>query len=394
MAALTVAGGPAPRRRPRDRRQQILTAAARGFWQLGYHQVGMADIAAAVGIGQSAMYRHFAGKGELLWAVIVDALDWIDAATEGAATGEQLLDALAVCSVRRRELGVLWDRESNHLPRERRREARRRLSELAERIVDSLCARGVPRTEAVLRGWAALAVLQSTSQHRVELDERRYVALLGAAARRVYATALPPRDRTVRPHEPSRPALAPASRREALLAAATRLFGEYGYAAVSLTDIGTAAGIAGPSVYKHFESKEELLSAALARGNEGLWLGLHRALTNADGPDDALRDVVADYADFAVRDPSQITVLVTEMLNLSDEARRRVRRSQREYIEEWASLLRQRDPGLDETGALAAVHAALSVINSLARVHGLHKLPGLTDDLAGMALNVIELEGG
>src|SRR3954471_17634712 len=61
---------PSTRRRPPDRRAHILTAAARRFWSEGYHQVSMAHIAADVGIGASALYRHFRGKQELLLTVL------------------------------------------------------------------------------------------------------------------------------------------------------------------------------------------------------------------------------------------------------------------------------------------------------------------------------------
>jgi AcrR family transcriptional regulator len=37
-----------PRPRPADRKQHILAAAAARFFALGYHQVGMADIATEV----------------------------------------------------------------------------------------------------------------------------------------------------------------------------------------------------------------------------------------------------------------------------------------------------------------------------------------------------------
>src|SRR5262249_5718752 len=63
---------------------------------------------------------------------------------------------------------------------------------------------------------------------------------------------------------PADPAGAP-SRREAVLAGATRLFRQRGYHAVSMDDIGAAVGIAGPSVYRHFASKADLLCAACTR---------------------------------------------------------------------------------------------------------------------------------
>ena len=54
---------------------------------------------------------------------------------------------------------------------------------------------------------------------------------------------------------------AKAQRREALLAAAAHHFAERGFNGVSIEDLGTAVGMSGPAVYRHFESKQALLAA-------------------------------------------------------------------------------------------------------------------------------------
>lgn len=58
-----------------------------------------------------------------------------------------------------------------------------------------------------------------------------------------------------------------ASTRDRLLAEGMRLFGEQGYSATSVAQIELAAGLSpgSGSLYKHFRSKEELLSAGLDR---------------------------------------------------------------------------------------------------------------------------------
>src|SRR6201995_3070791 len=50
-----------------------------------------------------------------------------------------------------------------------------------------------------------------------------------------------------------------SDRRLQLLAAAERLFAERGFLAVRLEDIGAAAGVSGPAIYRHFPNKESLL---------------------------------------------------------------------------------------------------------------------------------------
>jgi AcrR family transcriptional regulator len=52
-------------------------------------------------------------------------------------------------------------------------------------------------------------------------------------------------------------------RRRALVAAATRAFAHNGFAATSLDDVATEAGVSRVLIYRHFESKSELYQAAL-----------------------------------------------------------------------------------------------------------------------------------
>lgn len=54
-----------------------------------------------------------------------------------------------------------------------------------------------------------------------------------------------------------------AVRREQILAAATRAFAKAGYAATSLDEIATEAGISRTILYRHFDSKTDLYQAVL-----------------------------------------------------------------------------------------------------------------------------------
>jgi AcrR family transcriptional regulator len=56
-----------------------------------------------------------------------------------------------------------------------------------------------------------------------------------------------------------------AERREQILTAATQAFARAGFAATSLDDIATAAGISRAILYRHFDSKTDLYRAVLDR---------------------------------------------------------------------------------------------------------------------------------
>ncbi|SMC90475.1 TetR/AcrR family transcriptional regulator [Kibdelosporangium aridum] len=61
-----------------------------------------------------------------------------------------------------------------------------------------------------------------------------------------------------------------AERREQVLACATTVFADRGYAATGLDDIADAAGISRMILYRHFESKADLYRAACVRAGERL----------------------------------------------------------------------------------------------------------------------------
>ncbi|MEC3975759.1 TetR/AcrR family transcriptional regulator [Amycolatopsis sp. H20-H5] len=376
------------RTRPRDRKQQILAAASERFWTVGYHQVGMADIAAAVGIGASALYRHFRGKQELLLAILDEHLRSLEHLA--ADPGRDLIPSFAAFALERREFGVLWEREAGHLPADARRALRHRLRSLAAAVAAATGDADRPASD--LRAWAVLSILDSPSHHRTRIEPARFEQLLRAAARAVLAAELPPVVHPAPPPSHRAAAIAPASRREALLAAAIRLFSERGYPSVGLDDIGAAAGIAGPSVYNHFDSKIDVLTAALHRGTEALWAGLHRALAAAENPADALDRLVADYAAFAAADKDIISILVSEIIHLPGERRTAFRRAEVDYVTEWVTLLMAARPDLTDADARVVVQAALALVNSLSRIPHLRAHPDLAARTALLAQAIFTAE--
>lgn len=378
------------RRRPRDRKQQIVAAAARQFWDLGYPQVSMADIAAAVGIGASALYRHFRGKQDLLVAVLDEALVELEAVVAGARDVDAAVAELARVALARREFGVLWDRDAGQLPEAAHRALRDRVGSLIRRAADLVATdRSMEPAVARLRTHAVFAVLGSPSRHRADLDPAAFEAILVRAATAVLDAELPPPSGAVAAGDSAVPRRLPASRREAILAAAIRLFDQRGYPSVSLTDIGTAIGIAGPSVYNHFASKTDILVAALTRGNEALWLAFHHALARAEDAHDGLDRVLASYAAFAVENPAIVSVLLSEVTNLPAEQRARFRRPQQAYVHEWVTLLRSSHADLGEPEARTLVHAALATVTDLVRVRAFQRRPDLTAELTALGRGVL-----
>ncbi len=81
------AARPARGTRPANRRRLILDAATDLFSRNGYVGVTVGDVANAVSIGPSALYRHFHSKQNLLAAAVGEALDPLNDTLTAAENG-------------------------------------------------------------------------------------------------------------------------------------------------------------------------------------------------------------------------------------------------------------------------------------------------------------------
>lgn len=157
---------------------------------------------------------------------------------------------------------------------------------------------------------------------------------------------------------------AKSDRRTQLIAAAERLVAERGYLAVRLEDIGSAVGISGPAIYRHFPNKEALLVELLVGISTRLLAGAREVIAQTDDPAEALDRLVERHLDFAFTESDLIRIQDRDLGHLPDTAKRQVRRSQRQYVEVWVSVLTRLDPNLDEDDARVMAHAAFGLLNS------------------------------
>lgn len=178
-------------------------------------------------------------------------------------------------------------------------------------------------------------------------------------------------------------------RRQQIIEVAAELFAERGFNGVSIYDIGSAVGISGPALYKHFASKDALLAEMLIGISERLLSEGNRraAATAADGPDAVLRALVAWHVQFALTFPALITVQFRDLNSLSEQDRRVVRRLQRSYVELWVTSI-SAVVGADEDHARSAAHAVFGLINSTP--HSAKLSPAdMADQLSRMALAAV-----
>ncbi len=117
--------------------------------------------------------------------------------------------------------------------------------------------------------------------------------------------------------------------RERLLAAARELIEEGGYAAASVAAIAGRAGVAAGTLYRHFESKEELfveVFRAVCTREERAMRGAAAAAGEA-GAAARLEAVLGTFAERALRNPGWAWALIAEPVDPRVDAERLAYRS-------------------------------------------------------------------
>lgn len=159
-------------------------------------------------------------------------------------------------------------------------------------------------------------------------------------------------------------ARAKADRRRALLDSAARLFAERGFDRVSIEDLGAAAGVSGPAVYRHFAGKQSVLAALLIDVSRGLVDGGTLVIGRGTDAAATLRALIEFHVDFALRNADVIRVQDRDLESLADAERHTVRALQRTYVELWVGVLARLDPGAAARTLRVKAHAAFGLINS------------------------------
>jgi AcrR family transcriptional regulator len=163
--------------------------------------------------------------------------------------------------------------------------------------------------------------------------------------------------------------------REALVAAARRVFERDGYLDARITDITAEAGVATGSFYNHFEGKPEVFAAVMAEVHEET---LHPQLDESAVPDDPVAVIEAANRGYlkAYRRNAKLMGLIDQVALIDDEFRRlRLERADT-FAKRTAKSIRRlqaeglADPELDPLLTAHAINAMVSRTASLVFVHG------------------------
>jgi len=360
------------RARSNDRRRQLIDAATLLFADRGYPHVSVADIARHAGVSAPTVYRHFEDKQALLFDAVQASVDDLEANTAAANLDEadDPAEALAVAAVRlsmsNPQSTSLWRWSGQHLSVEQNREVVRRTRSVLRQWASAIGSTRPDLTEreTMYLAGAVLSVVGSVVGRAVRTVPLNVEAELLALLRQILR--LTPSDAT--PLIEPAGIEAPGTRRDEILDAAAVLFSRKGFAGTGVDDIGAAVGITGPSVYKHFPSKNAILLAIGQRsGNQ---LDAWAMVSYAASPDPAvrLRSLVDTYVHVITSSPDLIVALTSGYSLAGDPHAGELVASQRRYVARWIQLLTEYAPerSVESTGLV--VHAALAIVNDAERL--------------------------
>jgi AcrR family transcriptional regulator len=393
------AAPPTPtRRRPRDRKAQIVKVAARAFSERGYHSVGVDEIAAEVGISGPALYRHFPNKYALFVAAADESVLALIRATESSGRPlnprEQLearISELISITIENRRFGGIYRWEGRYLEDADRERIGAHFAELNRRLIEPLRQLRPDLVDEDLSMLAAatLSVIASITVHRIALPAGRIEALTTTLVQTVVTIDLPAPPAEPRAQQTERSGLTMNSKREILISAALDIFHDRGYHDSNIEDIGAAAGINASSVYRYFASKAELLAAVYYRANDRLAMATSDALGASTTPHEALDKLVERYVSLSFATPKQLAVYFAEFGNLPATERSVLRTLQRQHIEEWVHLLTTVYPATPAVDARFRVHAALGMVLDVGRLIRFDRSAQSHDRVCALMRNVL-----
>ena len=142
-------------------------------------------------------------------------------------------------------------------------------------------------------------------------------------------------------------------------------------------------------MYRHFDSKADLLAASLVRSRERLWHQVDGAIATAAGPRAALAAGLGAYVDFALRNGDYLGAMLSETERLAPPDRRIAVDFRRDFLRTWVGLLRQVRPEEDALAARIRVHALFSLVNDGVRNRPHSARPDLGDCLRRLGRAVL-----
>lgn len=162
--------------------------------------------------------------------------------------------------------------------------------------------------------------------------------------------------------------MAPAQRREKILAAAADMFQRHGYAGASIDAIAAASGISGPGIYRYFGSKTELLLALLEAAASQAIAAVEAAILTDEGEASAARRMADVLTDHALIEGPIIALLQNGVGEMDAAGKVRLEHLRSDVVARLVASLQTACPALCPGHAEGRIVAVLAVVGQVKRI--------------------------
>lgn len=175
----------------------------------------------------------------------------------------------------------------------------------------------------------------------------------------------------------------PVRRDRLILEAAEEQFYARSFDGVGVASIGAQAGVTPSAIYRHFESKDEILAVLLEHAIDALLK--HTSKTFAD-PHEQLTYLISGQVEFALTHERLAAIWTRERHALVDPYRQQVERRHRVHFDRWVDCLKACYPGRSRSEVTTVARAIQAVtVSDGTRPPGAQRSGNLKDVLTAAA---------
>ena len=165
---------------------------------------------------------------------------------------------------------------------------------------------------------------------------------------------------------------------------AAAAFYEKGFHGVGVDELGKRAGLSGPTLYRYFSSKDEILAALF---NEAMDELVSATAMVHDDPLADLSRLIRHHIGYAVSQPQLVNVYQREDRSLTGAWKRHFNHRRTQYVARWEAVIARCVPGAAAQQVAAVTQSILGLIFSIAYwPPQTAELPGLADLVVGFAI--------
>lgn len=160
----------------------------------------------------------------------------------------------------------------------------------------------------------------------------------------------------------------PESRKQEIINAASILFKEKGYSAVTMRDLARAMGIKAASLYNHIQSKQEILSTIIIELAEEFTTGMSKIIASNNNAVQKMEKIIDLHIDVTLRNADGLASLNNDWMHLEEENLQYFEKMREDYEENFRNIVKA---GVDK-GEIKSYNIEIMVFSTLSTLRTLY----------------------